>query len=290
MVIVEEDAALEPPIQAKRACPACCCFSYRVPTLRELYSQDKRLLRAILLIVVLLNAPVGKYLLYPFMIFSTWIHELFHGLAALTVGGSITWLNIYPDGSGLAYTVIPVGVFQRAWVASAGYQSTAIIGGISLMFRRTNVGARIGTCGIGMLMLFTCILFVRNAFGLAMLVLMGLGLVVAGWCLPPFWIGELYALIAATTCLNAITSVRVLFFVTESNIGGVASTSDAMTMQNITKIHYYVWASIWMALALWMTTMGIFVNFETQQKQQSNDAVIEGFQDDRHPLTMTEMT
>lgn len=92
MVIVEEDAALEPPIQAKRACPACCCFSYRVPTLRELYSQDKRLLRAILLIVVLLfNAPVGKYLLYPFMIFSTWIHELFHGVAALTVGGSIAW-------------------------------------------------------------------------------------------------------------------------------------------------------------------------------------------------------
>lgn len=200
-------------------------------------------------------------------------------------------LNIYPDGSGLAYTSIPAGVFQRAWVASAGYQSTAIIGGISLMFRRTNRGARIGTAGLGMLMLFTCILFVRNAFGLAALVLMGLSLVVAGWYLPPFWIGELYALIAATTCLNAITSVRVLFFVTESNIGGVTNTSDAMTMQNVTKIPYYVWASIWMVLALWMTTMGIFINFETPQKQQqANDVVIEGFQEDRHPLTMMEMT
>jgi hypothetical protein len=89
MVIVEEDAALEPPIQVKRTCPAC--FSYRVPTLRELYSRDKRLLRAIALIVILLNAPVGQYIFYPFMLFSTWIHELFHGLAALSVGGSITW-------------------------------------------------------------------------------------------------------------------------------------------------------------------------------------------------------
>lgn len=97
-------------------------------------------------------------------------------------------------------------------------------------------------------------------------------------------------LIAATTCLNAITSVRVLFFVTESNIGGVTNASDAMTMQNITKIHYYVWSSLWMGLALWMTAMGIFINFETQQKQQSNNVVVEGFQDDRHPLTMTEMT
>ena len=45
-----------------------------------------------------------------------------------------------------------------------------------------------------------------------------------------------------------------------------------------------------MCLALWMTTMGIFINFEIQQKQQSNDAVVEDFQDDRHPLTLTEMT
>ena len=232
MVVIEEDAALEPPIQVKSKCPSCC-FSYRVPTIRELYDRDKRLLRAILLIVILLNAPVGRYLLYPFMLFSTWIHELFHGLAALSIGGQITWLNIYPDGSGLAYTSIPAGVFQRAWVASAGYQSTAIIGGIMLMFRRTNKAARIGTCGIGLIMLVTCIMFVRNAFGLVVLVLMGLGFTVAGWYLPPFWIGELYALIAATVVLNAITSVRVLYFVKESNIGGVTNSSDAMTMQDM---------------------------------------------------------
>ena len=35
--------------------------------------------------------------------------------------------------------------------------------------------------------------------------------------------------------------------------------------------------------------MGIFINFETQQKQESNGAIIEDIQDDRHPLTMTEM-
>jgi hypothetical protein len=63
-----------------------------------------------------------------------------------------------------------------------------------------------------------------------------------------------------------------------------------MTMQDVTLLPYFVWASMWMALALWMTAMGIFINFETQQKQQSNDVAVEGFQDDRHPLTMTEMT
>jgi len=255
-----------------------------VPNIRELYTRDKRLLRAILLIVILLNAPVGKYILYPFVIFSTWIHESFHGLAALSIGGGISWLNVYPDGSGLANTIIPLGRFQRAWVASAGYQGTAVTGGIMLMFRRSNISARVGTCVVGLAMLLTCILFVRNAFGLTMLVIMGVILVLASWRLPPFWIGELFALLAATACLNAITSIRVLFFVTEANIGGVVRSSDATTMQEITKINSYVWASAWMILAFWMTSMGVFISIETKEKVRE----LEEFRgEEDHPLALS---
>ena len=225
------------------------------------------------------------------MLFSTWIHELFHGLAALSLGGKILWLNIYPDGSGLAYTSSPAGVFQQSWVASSGYQSTAIVGGIMLMFRRTARGARVCTSGIGLVMLLTCMLFVRNTFGLAVLVLMGAMLTVAGWNLSAFWVSELYTLVAATTCLNAITSVQVLFFVTESSIGGVARSSDAMTMQDLTMIPYQIWALMWIVLALWMTAMGVFLVLETHEKACSShgfSAVIEESNED-HPLT-TELT
>jgi len=105
---------------------------------------------------------------------------------ALTIGGTISWLNIYPDGSGLANTLIPIGAFQRALVACAGYQGTAVAGGIMLMFRRTNLGARVGTCGMGLAMLLTCIFFVGNAFGLVSLLLMGILLLAAGWRLSSF--------------------------------------------------------------------------------------------------------
>jgi hypothetical protein len=185
---------------------------------------------------------------------------------ALSIGGTVSWLNIYPDGSGLANTIIPIGTFQRAWVACAGYQGTAVVGGIMLMFRRTNLGARVGTCGMGLAMLLTCIFFAGNAFGLVALLLMGLLLSAAGWRLPTFWIGELYALLAATTCLNAITSIRVLFFITEASIGGVVRSSDATVMQDTTKIHAWIWASAWMVLGLWMTAMGVFITFETREK------------------------
>jgi hypothetical protein len=136
-----------------------------------------------------------------------------------------------------------------------------------LMFRRTTIiGVRVGTCAIGLVMLVTCILFVRNTFGLSMLTLMGILLVIAGWQLPPFWVGELYTLLAATACLNAITSIRVLFFTNEASIGGIVRSSDATTMQNITKIHSWVWALAWMVLAFWMTAMGVFVTIEIHEK------------------------
>lgn len=286
-----EDCAVEPPIQAKPSCctTGCCCScSYRVPGIRELWARDKRLLRSIILIVVMLNIPIGKYVLYPFMIFSTWIHESMHGMAALSIGGKIDWLNIYPDGSGLAYTIIPTGKFNRAWVASAGYQGTAIVGGIMLMFRRSNFCTRVGTGGLGLAILLSCILFVRNTFGLCMLISMGILLVLAGWCLPPFWVGELYALLASTCCLNAITSIRVLFYVSEATIGGTVHTSDATTMQSVTNVHAWVWASLWMALAFWMTCLGVCIAVEP--KERDDPGALDEFRGEDHPLALsTEM-
>ena len=209
--------------------------------------------------------------------------------AALTVGGEISWLNIYPDGSGLASTIVPTGNFQSGWVASAGYQGTAIVGGIMLMFRRSDFSARVGTCCIGIAMLLSCILFVRNAFGLFILVLMGALLVLSGWRLPPFWVGELYSLLAATTCLNAITSIRELYFVSEANVGGTVRTTDATTMQSVTKVHSWAWATIWLCLAFWMTAMGTFITFETKDKVARES--LEDFRGEDHPLALsTEMT
>eukprot|EP00957_Ditylum_brightwellii_P134380 10244777-Ditylum_brightwellii.AAC.1 len=57
-----------------------------------------------------------------------------HGLAAIIIGGSVKWFNVYLDGSGLAYTMMPDVVFNQVFVAGAGYQGTAVAGGIMLMF------------------------------------------------------------------------------------------------------------------------------------------------------------
>uniref|UniRef100_A0A7S2I834 Uncharacterized protein n=1 Tax=Helicotheca tamesis TaxID=374047 RepID=A0A7S2I834_9STRA len=249
----------------------CTC---KLPTVKETFQEDRRLLRAIAFIIILLNLPYVEFLLYPFLLFSTWIHEMCHGIAALFIGGRVEWLNVYPNGSGLAYTLIPVGKFNSAFVAGAGYQGTAVAGGIMLSFRRTIRGPRWGCVLIGLVMLLSCAVWMRNVFGLAVFLPMGVGLALAGWCLPKFWIGELYALVAATTCLNAITSVHVLFGTTEANVGGVTRKSDATTMEDLFLIPYWVWATIWLLLAFVMTMVGIILVVDSPssgKNQQSSE-------------------
>lgn len=259
----------------------CCKCQCKFPSAREVWENDRRLLRAIAAIVLLLNIPYGRYILYPFMIFSTWIHESCHGMAALLVGGKVEWLNIYENGSGLAYTMIPADsylTFRRVVVASAGYTGTAILGGIFLMFRRTRLGPRIGLCGLGISLLLSCACLVRNAFGLTVLVIMGLVFLICGWRLSFFWVGELYALIAASTSMNAITSINVLFGTTSQTIGGEVRSSDAVSVAEQLLLPYWVWASLWFLLALFMTTLGLICVVEPSgsrsERSSQEDAVL----------------
>jgi hypothetical protein len=117
-------------------------------TVRRILERDRNLLIACIVLVIAMNTTEGRYLLYPFRIFSTWVHEMCHGIASILMGGSISKLEIFKDGSGLAYTRTP-GDWRKAFVSSGGYPGTAVTGCILLLFRRTTLGPTIGTIGLG---------------------------------------------------------------------------------------------------------------------------------------------
>ena len=248
-----------------RSCCCCCCENHIgrcivTKSWREVWENDRRLLRMIFVLVIVLNIPYGNYVLYPFLLFSTWIHESCHGLAAWSVGGRVSWLNVYADGSGLANTLIPNTPICRAWVANAGYSGTAIVGGILLIFRRHTKGTRIGMSVMGVCVLLSCVMVVRNVFGLVTLLLIGIFLLLCGWKATDFWIREVYSAVASTTCLNAVTSIRALYSPGSATVGGVITqTTDASTMQSVTLIPYYIWATLWLLTGTICTIAGILI-------------------------------
>lgn len=233
---------------------------------QQLYERDQPLLRSTLVLIVLMNINYGRYILYPFMIFSTWVHEMCHGMAAILVGGRISTLYIYADGSGLAYTSTSGEAWNVVFVSSAGYTGTALVGGILLLFRRTGVGPTIGIIGIAGALLFCCALYVRNLFALIWLPVMGLILGLCGWKLKKVYMGYLFAFLAATCSFNAVTSVHDLFAAGEFYVGGQPRYSDAHTVAEYALLPYWFWASCWFAFAIIMSLVGLL--FAMDHKEQ----------------------
>jgi Peptidase M50B-like len=218
--------------------------------------RDRNLIIACAILIVLMNISTGRYVLYPFKIFSTWVHEMCHGLAALLMGGRIAKLQIFKDGSGLAYTSVN-RTWQGGFVASGGYPGTAITGCILLLFRRTTLGPTIGTIGLGLALLLSCALYVRNIFGVIMLSAEGVFLLVAAWQLPAVWLDNLYNFLAVTCCLNAFETIQDLFSASQGYVNGQQMSSDAHTVAEIWGLHYLFWATLWLLMSFAATFIGI---------------------------------
>jgi hypothetical protein len=226
--------------------------------LRDVYEKDEKLLLSIGVLFLLMIMPFGRYLLYPFTLLSTWVHEMCHGIAAVFCGGSINNIYIYDDGSGLANTSIqtPFFDFKRVFVASAGYVGTAIVGGVLLLFRRTRRGPRRVLFGTAVLIAFTCLLWVRNTFGVVSMILIAAGLGLAGWFLPAEPCAYVYAFVAAAICLNTVDSITDIWNDRQCT-SGERRSNDAVTVAEVWGLPYWFWALLWLVFALGMLFIGM---------------------------------
>mmetsp|Transcript_6259 Transcript_6259/g.13560 ORF Transcript_6259/g.13560 Transcript_6259/m.13560 type:complete len:326 (-) Transcript_6259:121-1098(-) len=213
----------------------------------ETFKRDGRLLLIAISILVVMNLPLVRWILYPFLIFSTWIHEMCHAIAGLMSGGSVQNLKIYPDGSGLAY----VSTSNLAFVYSAGYQGTAVVGCLLLILRRTKSGPRSGTMALAVAIVLTCLIWVRSFFGFFFLFGLGIALGAAAWKLPSTHIRNLYIILAVTCTLNSITSIQVLFGENQV-VNGQPSSTDAHMMAVIQGGNHAMWALLWLVFALFL--------------------------------------
>lgn len=206
-------------------------------------------------LLVLLNVPYGNYVLYPFALFGTWVHELCHALAALAVGGSVDHIKIFSDTSGLAWTA-PGGRLQHAVVASAGYTGTALGGALLLLFRRRALAGRIGLIVLGAAMMLSALVWVRNGFGTPAILVLGGALLAAGWKLPRELSGWLFTFLATVTSLDAVTSIQTLFGATHL-VNGEPSSTDARTVGELLLVPWFAWAAAWLVLALVCAYVGL---------------------------------
>ena len=211
-------------------------------------------------------------LLQPFMIFSTWVHEMCHGMAAILVRGGIQKLYVYKDGSGLCYTwTTGDSNGKRAFVASAGYTGTALIGGFLLLWRRTRRGPTAGLIVTGCAMLLSVALYVRNTFGIAAVLIIGVSILLCGWKLPAQGVLYLYCFLAATCSFNALDSINDLLDIQEGEayVNGQQTSTDAQTVANYWGMTYSFWAVLWLIFGLFMSAIGLLFPFNGSTYQNN---------------------
>jgi hypothetical protein len=189
--------------------------------------------------------PWGEILLYPFKLFTTWVHECGHAVAAVFVGGRVMSITIQPDTSGLTQSLVPSTHIARGIVASAGYLGAAIVGCLLMAATRVEKWAHTILLGIGVCMLVTVLLWMRNLFGVAAVIAWGMTLIaMARRRKMANAVTFLFSLLAIQVALNSVYDIRVLFL--------IDGPSDAATMARLFLAPAWMWATLWMVISIAM--------------------------------------
>ena len=197
--------------------------------------------------------PWAQFLLYPFKLFTTWVHECGHALMTVLVGGRVMSITIELDTSGLTQSLVPVGRVARGLVASSGYLGAAVVGCLLMAATRVEKYARVILLSLGAFMILTLVLWMRNLFGFGVVLAWGVALVTlarTGMANAPRF---LLSLLAIQVALNSVYDIRVLFLIDRGQ-------SDAGDVARLFLLPSWVWATAWMLMSvamlgatLWMT-------------------------------------
>ena len=188
--------------------------------------------------------PWGPIVLYPFTLFTTWIHECSHAVMVVLMGGSVASITIQPDTSGLTRSLMPAARVAQGLVASAGYLGASLVGCLLMTATRIEKRARPILWSIGAFMLLTVIFWMRNPFGALVVLAWGLALCVLARHASGGISRFVLSVLAIQVALNAVYDIRILFL--------VHGPSDAQTMARLFLVPAWIWAGLWMATSVAM--------------------------------------
>ena len=225
---------------------------------------DRRELRtlaiALLASLLLWNLPHGGFVLYPFKLLATWLHEMSHGIVMAATGPGFDHILVFRDTSGLAYSSTKMGGWSLPLIAAAGYMGTPLWGALLLRVTPTAARARIALAVLGGLMVLSAFVFVAvddggDAFGPWAIGIMGASIIAIAFLVPARLRRTLAHFVAAQACINALLDIRVLLRPSQVVGGMGAMSSDATNMAASTfgttaDWAVWTWAGIWLAWSL----------------------------------------
>ncbi|REJ16902.1 MAG: hypothetical protein C6W59_07465 [Paenibacillaceae bacterium] len=176
----------------------------------------------------------------------TLVHEMAHAVMTLLLSGSVLYIHLYADQSGVTHSMIQAG-WRSILISLAGYTGAALFAW--LLFRLQASGReKIGLLLAAAIASLGLLLFVRNGYG--MLWCLGFAVITLLVCfLTPNWLRIFYASLVAFICLveSVISSVTILVIA----ITDPAGAGDAANLSRATAVPAVVWGLYFAWVALW---------------------------------------
>ncbi len=242
--------------------------------------QAGRLVAAGLVVVFLPALPFGNFLVYPFLILTTWFHEMGHGLAALAAGQQFERLMIFADGSGVAQSAIArdaapwVGVV----IAAGGPLGPSVVGALLILASARTRLWRPSLWLMAGAIFASVIAYVRSPVGYAVLPLVAAGLALIAWRgqagLARFAL-QFLGLLGAMSCLRDFQYL----FTRKAVINGEAMLSDTGQLAALTGLPHWLWAAVILVLSALM--VGASLKFALTERRPPRPANVLQFRQKR---------
>ena len=178
---------------------------------------------------------------YPLKIFVVMLHEISHGIASLSTGGTIDRIVLDPYQGGACYC----GGGNAFLTLSAGYLGSLLWGVLLLALAGANrISNRMLLTVVGGLVVLLTALYVRNGFGLLFGLGFGATLVLAGRRLGAAASRVVLTALGLTSCLYAILDIK------SDVLDRPHLESDAAMLAEITPLSTTAWGVVWIGVAV----------------------------------------
>jgi len=205
--------------------------------------------------IAMMPWSVYAHAAWPLMIFSTFAHEMGHGLTAVMLGGTFDKFVMSPDGAGMATYHFNGGGgrIADALVSAGGLVGPAVLGALFFLFARSARASRGLMLGLGVCGALSLLLVVRNGFGLIYVLCMS-GVFLAVALIAPAQLCRLVvAFLGVQLAICVYTRSDYLF----TETAGGNQPSDVAQMARALVLPYWFWGALCAAFSAYVLYRGV---------------------------------
>ena len=208
------------------------------------------------LTLILYVVPFLRFLSYPFMLLSTLMHEMGHGICAILVGGSFESFKMWADGSGVASITTSEYSASRALVAAAGLLGPPFVAAVFFSQVKSQNRTRFLLASFAIVLVLSIMLVVRNLFGVFFV-----GIISALLFYFSLGNGKKYAQVASAflatqLALSVFSRSDYLFTKTATTSAG-DMPSDVAQIADALFLPYWFWGGVCGLFSVLVLVLGI---------------------------------